>query len=52
MTPAMVAEDDRPAIAAAFHAEHDRLYGYHLEAEGTGLELINVRVRAIGVTTT
>jgi N-methylhydantoinase A len=41
---------DTPAIAQAFHAEHDRLYGYDLEAEGTGLELINVRVRSLGRT--
>lgn len=39
---------DVDAVAAAFHAEHDRLYGYQLEAEGTELELINVRVRSIG----
>jgi N-methylhydantoinase A len=38
------------ALAGAFHAEHDRLYGYNLEAEGTGLELINVRVRSLGRT--
>jgi N-methylhydantoinase A len=41
---------DCPAIARAFHAEHDRLYGYDLEAEGTGLELINVRLRTLGRT--
>ncbi len=39
---------DAEAVAAAFHREHDRLYGYHLEEEGTDLELINVRVRSIG----
>jgi N-methylhydantoinase A len=33
-----------------FHKEHNRLYGYHLEAEGTPLELINLRARAIGLT--
>jgi N-methylhydantoinase A len=33
-----------------FHAEHHRLYGYSLADEGTPLELINLRVRAIGVT--
>jgi len=33
-----------------FHAEHNRLYGYHLAEEKTPLELINLRVRAIGVT--
>jgi len=44
-----VADADLGAIAGAFHAEHDRLYGYRLEAEGTGIELINVRVRSVGV---
>jgi N-methylhydantoinase A len=39
---------DREGIAAAFHGEHDRLYGYDLKAEGTDLELINVRVRSVG----
>ena len=33
-----------------FHAEHNRLYGYSLAEEGTPLELINLRARAIGVT--
>jgi len=41
---------DFEAIAKAFHREHDRLYGYHLEEEKTDLELIAVRVRAIGRT--
>ena len=45
-----VRSGDLPAIAAAFHAEHDRLYGYELAAEGTGIELINVRLRSIGRT--
>ncbi len=35
-------------VAGLFHAEHDRLYGYELEKQGTGLELINVRVRSRG----
>ncbi len=47
---ALLAADDRDAIAAAFHAEHDRLYGYQLAAEGTAIELINVRVRSLGLT--
>ena len=34
----------------SFHAEHNRLYGYSLEAEKTPIELINVRVQAIGAT--
>lgn len=45
-----IARGDREAVAEAFHATHDRLYGYHLREEGTGLELINVRVRSTGRT--
>jgi N-methylhydantoinase A len=41
---------DTVAIAAAFNAEHNRLYGYSLEAEKTPMEIINVRVQAIGIT--
>jgi N-methylhydantoinase A len=41
---------DLEALTAPFHAEHNRLYGYDLAAEGTGLELINVRVRSLGRT--
>jgi N-methylhydantoinase A len=41
---------DAAAIARAFHAEHNRLYGYSLEQEGTPVEIINVRVQAIGLT--
>jgi N-methylhydantoinase A len=37
-------------IAGRFHALHDRLYGYSLAAEGTGIQLVNVRVTAFGVT--
>jgi N-methylhydantoinase A len=41
---------DAAAIAALFHAEHNRLYGYSLEAEGAAVEIINVRVQAVGAT--
>ena len=41
---------DTLAIASAFHAEHNRLYGYSLEQENTPVEIINVRVQAIGLT--
>ncbi len=41
---------DPNAIASAFHVEHKRLYGYSLEGEGTPVELINVRLRAVGLT--
>jgi N-methylhydantoinase A len=47
---AAVAGADLTQIARAFHAEHDRLYGYQLADGGTDLELINVRVRSIGRT--
>ncbi len=41
---------DGGAIATMFHAEHERMYGYSLEDEGTPIELINVRLRATGLT--
>ncbi len=41
---------DATAIAELFHAEHKRLYGYSLEGESAPIELINVRLRAVGVT--
>jgi N-methylhydantoinase A len=41
---------DLDRVATAFHAEHDRLYGYELAEEGTDLELISVRVRSLGRT--
>ncbi|MGB2985947.1 MAG: hydantoinase/oxoprolinase family protein [Phycisphaerae bacterium] len=41
---------DAKRIAAAFHVEHKRMYGYSLEEEGTPIELINVRLRAVGLT--
>ncbi len=45
-----IANGDLDAIGSAFHREHNRLYGYDLEAEGTGLTLITVRVRSVGRT--
>jgi len=41
---------DTEAVTSAFHAEHNRLYGYSLEDHDVGIELINVRLQAIGVT--
>ena len=41
---------DLSPIAAGFHAEHNRLYGYDLAEQGTDLELIAVRVRSVGRT--
>lgn len=34
----------------AFHSQHDRLYGYSLRQEGTKVELVNLRMTAIGLT--
>ncbi|MCP4241717.1 MAG: hypothetical protein GY772_14250 [bacterium] len=48
--PGTAIPDSLDAACTAFHAEHDRLYGYELQKEGTELELINVRVRVTGVT--
>ena len=45
-----VVAGDLKHFADAFHAAHNRLYGYDLEAEGTELELINIRVRSMGRT--
>ncbi|MDH3215036.1 MAG: hydantoinase/oxoprolinase family protein [Candidatus Krumholzibacteria bacterium] len=41
---------DLKRIHRAFHCEHNRLFGYSLEEEGTEIELINVRLRVIGRT--
>jgi N-methylhydantoinase A len=47
---AAVDRHDAGAIARAFHEEHRRLYGYTLEAERSPVEIINVRLQAIGAT--
>ena len=41
---------DEAEVSSAFHARHNRLYGYDLAAAATGLELINLRVRSTGQT--
>lgn len=41
---------DVTAIAEKFHPEHDRLFGYSLQEEGTPIELINLRLQGIGLT--
>ena len=45
-----IEQRDTASIGRSFHTEHNRLYGYMLEAEGTPIELINVRLQAIGLT--
>jgi len=37
-------------IKKAFHDEHNRLYGYSLEEEDTEIDMINIRLRALGKT--
>jgi N-methylhydantoinase A len=37
-------------IASLFHPEHNRLYGYSLEEQGTSIELINLRLLSVGKT--
>lgn len=37
-------------VLSLFHSEHNRLYGYSLEEEKTPVELINLRLQAIGET--
>ncbi|MBL4801857.1 MAG: hydantoinase/oxoprolinase family protein [Emcibacter sp.] len=40
---------DEATIAAAFHAEHNRRFGYSLEDdEGAPVEIINIRVQSVG----
>lgn len=41
---------DLDSITKKFHPEHNRLYGYSLEDEGTPIELINMRLTLIGKT--
>jgi N-methylhydantoinase A len=50
ITPEEVEEVDLQSIAYKFHPEHNRLYGYSLEEEGTPIELINMRLTLIGKT--
>ena len=47
---ALVERRDAAAIAELFHAEHNRLFGYSLAQEATPVEIINVRVQAVGAT--
>jgi N-methylhydantoinase A len=41
---------DLAAITTLFHAEHNRLYGYSLEQQNAPVEIINIRVQAVGFT--
>ncbi len=50
VTKEEIDREDIPSIAGKFHPEHDRLFGYSLEEEGTAIELINMRLECIGNT--
>ena len=41
---------DLDSMASLFHPQHNKLYGYSLEDEGTPVELINMRLVCIGET--
>ncbi|RLG35138.1 hydantoinase/oxoprolinase family protein [Methanosarcinales archaeon] len=41
---------DEDTIKDDFHNLHDRLYGYSLKEEGTDVELVNLRMTAVGKT--
>jgi N-methylhydantoinase A len=47
---AAIGQRDATAILRLFHDEHNRLFGYALEQEGTPVEIVNVRVQSIGMT--
>ncbi|MCZ6637657.1 MAG: hydantoinase/oxoprolinase family protein, partial [Alphaproteobacteria bacterium] len=47
---AAVENGDVEIVANAFHGEHNRLYGYSLEEQEVPVEIINVRVQALGRT--
>ncbi|EME69287.1 hydantoin utilization protein A [Paramagnetospirillum caucaseum] len=46
----IVERGDVKILARAFHAEHNRLYGYSLEEQDSPVEVINVRVQVVGLT--
>lgn len=45
-----IEEGNIERIASRFHPEHNRLYGYSLEEQGTPIELINLRLLSLGKT--
>ncbi len=48
--PQLLDGGDIEAITGAFHDEHNRLYGYSLAEQKVPVEIINVRVQAVGRT--
>ncbi len=49
VSEAALRDADFEAIRELFHREHNRLYGYDLGEERTAVELINIRLVAIGI---
>ncbi|MSP50935.1 MAG: hydantoinase/oxoprolinase family protein [Alphaproteobacteria bacterium] len=47
---ALAGADIKPLLARLFHATHNRMYGYSLEEQKTPIEVINLRLQAVGVT--
>jgi len=43
-----IARADWRRVRELFHARHDQLYGYSLSEEGTPVELLNIRLAAMG----
>jgi N-methylhydantoinase A len=50
VAPRMLKDSDWDAVRDLFHRRHDALYGYALREEGTPVQLLNLRLTAIGVT--
>ena len=50
VTKEELGKGDVDSMVDKFHPEHNRLYGYSLEKEGTPVELINLRLSSIGKT--
>jgi N-methylhydantoinase A len=50
VTSEEIEKGDIVSMAKKFHPEHDRLFGYSLEEEGTPIELINMRLVCTGRT--
>ncbi|NIQ38760.1 MAG: hydantoinase/oxoprolinase family protein [Proteobacteria bacterium] len=50
VTKEEIESGDVVSMAKRFHPEHDRLFGYSLEAERTPIELINMRLTCTGRT--
>ena len=46
----LLASGDVQAISEAFHDEHNRLYGYSLVEQEVPIEIINIRLQAVGRT--